>query len=49
MTAWFTRDDATEIVKNCFDFACVVLRIGFKLSEVLPMPQTHTLMPGATL
>ena len=27
MTAWFTRDDATEIVKICYDFACVVLRI----------------------
>jgi hypothetical protein len=49
MTAWFTRDDATEIVKNCFDFACVVLRIGFKLSEVLPMPQTHTRAGEATL
>jgi hypothetical protein len=49
MTAWFTRDDAAEIVKNCFDFACVVLRIGVSLSEVLPMPQTDTRSPGATL
>jgi hypothetical protein len=49
MSTWFTPHDAAELVKIRYNFACVVVLSGIKVSKVLPLPQTHAPLKEATL